>query len=284
MGFSLNNKAFLLSGMVATAALLTACGDKDVAAKVNGAPIYEAEINERMTELPANLVQGREDDVRRQLLEGLVQQAVIQQEAKKLNIDESDEFETAMAQAEQQIKARLVMKAKVDAAVTNEAVAAAYEANKQRLTFPAVKARHILVATEKEARDLIAIANPTNFASLATEKSIGPSKDQGGDLGWFRKEAMIPAFADVAFATPAGQVASTPVQTQFGWHVVLVEDKNDAYAPPLEAVQEQIRQQLSQEVMAGVMRDMRTSANVDYVDATLAPATQENQPTPAAGQ
>lgn len=284
MIFEQKQRLFALAGAVAMGALLAACGEDkgDVAATVNGEAIYESDINQRMAQLPANLVQGREADIRRQLTESLVQQSLMEQEADKLNVENSDEFKNAMEQAEEQIKARLVIQQKVNAAVTDEAIAAAYEANKSRLAFPAVKARHILVASRQEAEDLIKVANASNFAQLASEKSIGPSKEQGGDLGWFRKEAMIPAFADVAFKTAPGTVASTPVQTQFGWHVVLVEDKNDTFIPPLEAVKEQIRQQLGQEVVAGVMRDLRQSAQVEYKDESLAPAAAE-QTAPAAG-
>lgn len=278
------DKRLVLGGMVAASAMLAACGEDkgQVAATVNGEAIYENDINSRMAQLPANLVQGREADIRRQLAESLVQQSLMEQEADKLNVTSEKEFKDAMAQAEEQLKARFVMKKKVDAAVTDEAIAAAYEANKSKMAFPAVKARHILVATQTEAQDLIKVANKSNFAQLATEKSVGPSKEQGGDLGWFRKEAMIPQFADVAFRTPVGQVAQQPVQTQFGWHVVLVEDKNDNFIPPLDAVKEQIRQQLGQEVVAGVISEMRQQAKVEYKDAALAPVADAN--APAAGQ
>ncbi len=131
------------------------------------------------------------------------------------------------------------------------------------MAFPAVKARHILVATQKDANDIIQIANRGNFAQLASERSIGPSKDQGGDLGWFRKEAMIPAFADVAFKTPVGSVASQPVQTQFGWHVIKLEETRIKEAPALDAVRDELRRQVEQDVVKAHIDALVEKANVD---------------------
>ena len=273
-----------LLAAVALAALLAGCGEDKgtgkVVATVNGEAIHESQINDQLSQIPANLLEGREADIRRQITENLVQKTILSQEAKKLNVEKNPSFTTVLNNAKEQLEANFVMQTKVNQVLTDEALRNVYEAQKANLAFPAVKAKHILVSTEAEAENLIKIANPDNFSDLARQHSTGPSKDQGGDLGWFRKEAMIPEFANVAFNTPKGTVASRPVKTQFGWHVILVEDRNDAYVPPFEAVADQLRQQLSQEVVQGTLRDMRQSAKVEYKDASLAPEAA----APAAGE
>jgi peptidyl-prolyl cis-trans isomerase C len=277
-----------LLAAVALSALLAACGDEkgtgNVVATVNGEAIYESQINEQLSQIPANLLEGREADIRRQITENLVQKTLLSQEAEKLNVEKDPSFTAVLNNAREQLEANFVIQNKVNAALTDETLRNVYETQKDRLAFPAVKAKHILVSTEAEAQNLIRIANPDNFSDLARQSSTGPSKDQGGDLGWFRREAMIPEFASVAFSTPKGTVAQQPVKTQFGWHVILVEDRNDAYVPPFEAVAEQLRQQLAQEVVQGSLQEMRAAAKVEYKDASLAPQGAESSAQPAAGE
>ena len=271
---------------VALSALLAACGEDkgsgNVVATVNGESIYESQINEQLAQIPANLLQGRETEIRRQITENLIQKTLLSQEAQKLNVEKDPSFTTVLANAKEQLEANFVIQSKINAALTDETLRNVYETQKDRLAFPAVKAKHILVNTEAEAQNIIRIANPDNFSDLARQQSTGPSKEQGGELGWFRREAMIPEFASVAFNTPKGTVAAQPVKTQFGWHVILVEDRNDAYVPPFETVAEQLRQQLSQEVVQGSLQEMRSSDKVEYKDASLAPQGAET--APAAGE
>ncbi|MCP5405395.1 MAG: peptidylprolyl isomerase [Pseudomonadaceae bacterium] len=272
-------KFAFLAATVASSVLLTACGKDDnetgkVLATVNGDKIYEGQIAKQMEGLPPQLVQGREGQIRQQLVDALIQQELIKQEAKKLNVADEAAFKEQLEQAKQQLMAAAVVQKKVDEVLTPEVLQQAYDATKAQRAFPAVKARHILVATEAEANNLIKVANPSNFSQLAAEKSIGPSKSNGGELGWFRREAMVPEFANVAFATPAGQVASKPVKTQFGWHVILVEDKNDAYIPPFEQVAGELKQELSQQVAQGYMAELRKGATITYSDAISATAVE----------
>lgn len=257
--------------LMGTAALLAACGNDDkgegkVLATVNGTDIRESLVTEQMSKLPPQLVQGRESEIRRQLVDRLIEQELIQQAVKQEKIESQPAYKEQLEQAKRQIEANLLIQKKIDTTLTPQVLQQAYEQTKTARAFPAVKARHILVATEAEANALIAVANPSNFAQLAKEKSIGPSKDSGGELGWFRREAMVPEFASVAFATPVGSVARTPVKTQFGWHVILVEDKNDKYIPPFEQVAEALKQELSQQVVQGYMSELRQNATVNYSD------------------
>ena len=173
------------------------------------------------------------------------------------------------------------MQNKIKEALTKEVVVGAYEKSKASMAYPAVKARHILVKTKKEAEDIIRVATPKNFADLAKEKSVGPSATNGGDLGFFKKEAMVPAFADVAFATKKGSIAKKPVKTQFGWHVIYVEDKNDAYVPPFAQVEAQLRNQLTQAIITGYMNGLKAKANIVYAKVKATPAPTKNAPVDA---
>jgi peptidyl-prolyl cis-trans isomerase C len=279
-------RTLMAATLMGTAALLAACGDSDsgegkVLATVNGSDIRESKVNEQLSQLPPQLVQGREAEIRRQLVDRLIEQELIEQAVEKENIASSDEYKKQLEQAKRQIEANLLIQKKVDSTLTPQVLQQAYEQTKAARTFPAVKARHILVATEAEANALIAVATPSNFAQLAQEKSIGPSKDNGGELGWFRREAMVPEFAAVAFSTPAGQVARTPVKTQFGWHVILVEDKNDKYVPPFEQVAQALKQELSQQVVQGYLQELRSTAKVEYSADVQPAAGPESQPAQA---
>lgn len=277
--------AFALA--VSSAVLLAACGGGDkqsgtTLATVNGAPIKESRLNDQLAQIPAEMVKGREADVKRQLLDRLVEQELVSQEAKKLKVEKDPQFQKQMDLVAQQLKANLVIAHKVSETVTADTIKQAYEARKAQLTFPAVKAKHILVETEAEAQNIIKIANPNNFSELAKKFSKGPSAGQGGDLGWFRREAMIPEFASIAFTTPVGTVAQAPVSTKFGWHVILVEDRNAQYTPPVEQIEPQLRQELAQQVVQGYLADLRKNATVTYADQNLAPQAAPAAAAPAA--
>ncbi|MDD9911501.1 MAG: peptidylprolyl isomerase [Alphaproteobacteria bacterium] len=255
-----------LASAVALSVMLAACGDKDehggVAAIVNGSKIYAEDIAGPFATIPAQLLQGREDEIRKQILEQLIQRELIRQEAKRIKLDDNKEFQKQLENARDQLVNNFVLKQKLDETLTDEALRQTYEATKQTRAYPATKARHILVKTEAEAKDLLKVVTPQNFADMAKEKSVGPSAPAGGDLGWFRKEAMIPAFSEVAFGTQRGTIAKDPVQTQFGWHVIYVEDKNDVYVPSFEQVQEQLRAELGHTVVQGYLKELREKAVV----------------------
>ena len=129
-----------------------------------------------------------------------------------------------------------------------------------------VRARHILLDNREAADAVVAdLANGADFAALAKEHSKGPSGPSGGDLGYFSKQSMVPAFSDAAFKLAAGET-SPPVQTQFGWHVIRVEDRRNRPVPPLNQVRDQIYQLLISEAQRDIYDEMRAKASVDLVD------------------
>ena len=129
-----------------------------------------------------------------------------------------------------------------------------------------VRARHILLDNREAADAVVAdLENGADFAALAKERSKGPSGPSGGDLGYFSKQSMVPAFSDAAFKLAAGET-SPPVQTQFGWHVIRVEDRRNRPVPPFDQVRDQIYQLLISEAQRDIYHEMRAKASVDLVD------------------
>src|SRR5690606_13747347 len=132
---------------------------------------------------------------------------------------------------------------KIDAALSDEEMQKAYQ---QHLAeSPAgeeVKARHILLDSEEDAKAVIEELNKGgDFQQLARDRSTGPSAPQGGDLGWFSKDQMVEPFSDAAFQMRPGDYSKAPVKTQFGWHVILVEDRREKPAPSFEEVEAELR-------------------------------------------
>ena len=133
-----------------------------------------------------------------------------------------------------------------------------------------LRARHILVKTAEEANAIIAeLDGGADFVELAKTKSTGPSGPQGGDLGFFGKGQMVPPFEAAAFALEAGAYTKTPVQTQFGFHVIKLEEKRDRPLPKFEEVQDQMRQVVLRERYLETVKEARSLSNVEILDEEL---------------
>ena len=160
---------------------------------------------------------------------------------------------------------QFAIKNAIDSELTEEILRAEYERVKPNFKHAIIRARHILVNEESEAKAIIDQLNGgKDFAELAKEKSVGPSKDNGGDLGYFKQQDMVKPFADAAFSMEVGAVSTAPVQTQFGWHVIKVEDKKWAQVPEFEQLEDSLRQSLSQGIIQKFISNLRTGAKVDY--------------------
>jgi len=179
---------------------------------------------------------------------------------------------------------RLLMEALLQdvgkAALSDDAEHKVYdEAVKQMGKEEEVHARHILVASEDEAKAIEAeLKNGADFAKLAKEKSKDPGAAEGGDLGYFTKDQMVPEFSEVAFKLDKGQI-SDPVKTQFGWHVIKVEDKRVKPIPTFDQVKQQIDNYVAHRAQAELVENLRKSATVERLDK---PVTAEPSLNPAA--
>ena len=148
-----------------------------------------------------------------------------------------------------------------------------------------VRARHILVETELEAKDVFeAIGSGSDFAELARKRSKDPgSREEGGDLGYFTRGQMVPQFEETAFRMKKGEV-SMPVQSQFGWHLIKLEDRRERKAPPFDAVKERISAALVHRKAQEMVGQLRGSAKIDFVDPALKQSYEtENRPRPLPG-
>jgi peptidyl-prolyl cis-trans isomerase C len=173
------------------------------------------------------------------------------------------------------------------AAQTDEALHKVYdEAVKQMTNEEEVHARHILVPTEAEAKEIEAeLKNCADFAALAKQKSKDPGgAANGGDLGWFTKDQMVPEFADAAFKLDKGKI-SDPVHTKFGWHVIKVEDKRIKPTPTFDEVKPQLANYVAHRAQAELVDSLRKAAKIERLDqpaAAVAPAAPGGALNPAA--
>jgi len=169
------------------------------------------------------------------------------------------------AQIELQTRALIAQAVATDFLSRNQAtdaeIQSAYEAEVANAPEKEFKARHILVETQSEAMDLVkALDGGADFAELAKEKSTGPSGPNGGDLGWFSPDRMVPEFSAAVSALSDGAYSKTPVQTQFGWHVILREDSRDAAPPTLESVRDVVKQRIEQQKLQNYIESLHTDA------------------------
>jgi peptidyl-prolyl cis-trans isomerase C len=197
------------------------------------------------------------------LMEQLVNQTVLAVRAREEGLDEAPEVALALRNLENSTLADSFMRRRMQERVTAEAIEEAYEARYEGAEpEQEVKAAHILVETKEEAEALRAeIEEGAEFAALAREHGTDGTAQRGGDLGWFVQGDMVPEFADAAFALEPG-VVSEPVETPFGWHLILVEERRDRAAPPLEEVRQEIAQELAQQAQQEIIDEARGAVEI----------------------
>ncbi len=225
---------------------------------------------------------GRPDtpESRKAIIDQLVLQVVVAQEAVKKGLDKTPEVSEQLEAIRQSVLANAYVQDFVkNNPVSDEALKAEYERIKATVSGTEYKARHILVAKEAEAREIIARLkkDPGAFAKLAAEKSKDPgSAARGGDLGWFDLRGMVPEFGAAVSKMEKGKISDEPVQSQFGYHVILLEDTRPIAAPPLEEVKPQLSQQLQQQAVKKHIDALKAAAKIEVAGAAA------SAPAPAA--
>jgi peptidyl-prolyl cis-trans isomerase C len=218
-----------------------------IIAKVNGKEITQADMDLLIKTLgPQRAAQFQNEEGQKQLVDELVNQELFYFDAVDTDLESSEEFQAELAIAKANILKQLNIKKTLDTVTaTEEDAKKFYEENKEKFVRPmTVTASHILVDTEEKADEIYAaIEGGKDFAEAATEFSSCPSKERGGDLGPFGKGQMVPEFEEAAFAMEVGKVSS-PVKTQFGFHIIKLTDKTEEGTSPYEEVKAQIEQQL----------------------------------------
>jgi peptidyl-prolyl cis-trans isomerase C len=238
-----------------------------VVARVDGTDITQSDVESAMEQLPPQYAQIPRETLIRAMIEKLIDGTLAANRARAAGVDKSKEFRLARARAELQLLEQIYIKQLVERKVTERAVRRRYERDSKSMTQGRqVRARHILLKTREEAVSAInTLKGGKDFAALAQEISIGPSKTQGGDLGFFKREQMVPAFSKAAFAMKKGEFSTSPVQTRFGWHVIKVEDIKSAAPPTFEEVRQQLRAKMSDEVIEKEMQDLRKGAKIEHL-------------------
>ena len=254
------------------------------AATVNGQPITQSKID-LIAKQGANAGRPDSPEARKAIIDQLALQMVVAEEAVKKGLDKSPEVVEQLEVIRQSLLANAYVQDYIKHnPVSDDAVKAEYERIKANLSGSEYKARHILVEKESEAKDIIARLkkDPQAFGKLAAEKSKDPgSKARGGDLGWFELRGMVPEFGDAVSKLDKGSFTQTPVKTQFGYHVIMLDDVRPVQAPPLEDVKPQLTQQLQQQAVRKQLDTLKASAKIEIAGAASA-ATSASAPAPAA--
>lgn len=233
-------------------------------ATVNGEAITLADLVSVRADLPQQYQSLPDEALYDGIRQQLVDQKLLEQEAEKTGLAEDPAIARALALQHQSLLANFYLRRKLNEGLTDAAVEAAYkERYADAPPVQEVRASHILVATEEEAKKLHdELAAGADFAALAAEHGTDGTKTNGGDLGFFTRETMVPEFADAAFALEVGQL-SEPVKSQFGWHLIKVTDKRDKPAPSIDEVRDEIKGALASEIAQKVLADLRAGATVD---------------------
>jgi peptidyl-prolyl cis-trans isomerase C len=222
------------------------------------------------------------DAIYSQLLDQMVDSTLVAKAGRDAKLAADPEVKQRVAKLEDRVIQQVYLERLVDKAATDDKLKAKYDATIKNTPGKAeVHARHILLPTEDEAKAVIVqLDKGADFAKLAAEKSKDPGAANGGDLGWFGKEDMVPEFADAAFAMKPGDVTKTPVKTQFGWHVIKVEDTRTAPAPSFEASKEELKGQIARELIQTRVSELRGKAKIQLfqMDGTPAPALVPAKP------
>jgi peptidyl-prolyl cis-trans isomerase C len=267
-------------GAVALAALLIApvgsrAQDADpVVARANGVDIRQSDLAMAEQDIGGAMPQMGAEQKREYLITYLADVIILAQAADQRQLANRNDVKHKIEFERQKAMMEALLQDAGKAAQTDDAMHKIYdEAIKQ--TPPneeEVHARHILVATEGEAKDIEAqLKKGADFAALAKEKSKDPGAADGGDLGYFTKEQMVPEFAEAAFKLQKGQV-SDPVKTQFGWHIIKVEDRRTRPTPTYDEVKGQLENYVARRAQAEFVENLRKTATIERLDRPAAPA------------
>jgi len=239
-----------------------------VAATVNGHAIHLSEVQGARGLLPPQFQNQPLEAVYGVLLDSLINSRIASQKARKLGLDETPEFKQRLARISDQILERMLLTRHIESLVDEAALQKRYaELVARAATQHEAHARHILVKAEDVANAVIGkLDDGADFAELAKEYSVGPSAPAGGDLGWFGPGRMVASFEAAAMALEAGAHTATPVRTQFGWHVIKVEETRPVEVPPFEELRPALVNDLSAELGQKLMDDLRADATVEKVD------------------
>jgi peptidyl-prolyl cis-trans isomerase C len=260
--------------------------DKVVIATVNGENIYRGDFEAAYAQLPPQAQQMGLEAIYPLLLERMVDEKLIGVAASKAVPADDPDVEKQIAALRERIVMQVFFEREIEAKLTDEALQQRYDQWKEANPAAAeVSARHILLETEEKAKEVLAeVQGGKDFAEAAKEHSTGPSGPSGGDLGFFSVDQMVKPFADAAFAMEPGEVSAEPVKTDFGWHIIKVEDRRQQPQSSLDEMRDQLTQEATQEIAAEMMAGFREGAEIATFDIDGNPMPAEEEASAAEGE
>jgi peptidyl-prolyl cis-trans isomerase C len=257
-------------------------GEDRVVARVNGEEIRWSDVVALARTLPAEY-QTQLMQIYPMLVERLVDFKLAGKAGRAAGLASDERVKAFVVRAEEQAIRDVYLEREIEARITDAAIQDAYKAH--LLANPPAEeyhARHILVETEEEAREIIALLDAgADFVELAKERSTGPSGPNGGDLGYFTAGQMVPEFSQAAATLEPGQHTAEPTKTQFGWHVIKLEDRRTGEAASLEEVEPLLREQLAREAVGEVLSSLRVGAEIEIVTKSAKPSEPSGEAAPA---
>jgi peptidyl-prolyl cis-trans isomerase C len=241
-------------------------------AVVNGKEIRWADIEKSALGLPED-IRSQIETIFPALLQRLIDVQLLVWAAREDGLAEDPEVQRLVADYEDRVLSDTLIRRQVADRITPDMLRARYETHIASLAARTeVWARHILLDSEARAREIITELDAgADFAELARARSMGPTADRGGDLDYFTKDNMTPDFAAAAFALEVGRFSPDPVQTQFGWHVIKVEDRRAEGAASFEEMQDELRESMTRELLDELLQDLRGRAEIElYPEARKA--------------
>ncbi|WP_178130325.1 peptidylprolyl isomerase [Reyranella sp. CPCC 100927] len=254
-----------------------------VVAVVNGQSIRLSDVQAAQANLPQQYRGLPLERIYPALLEQIIDAKLQVTEARKSKVQDSDAYKKRLAALEERLLQEQYLTQEIDKRVTPQALKERYEKKVRDLPpEEEVKARHILVADEAAAKAVIAdLQKGGDFDKIAKDKSTDKASGaQGGDLGWFKKADMVKEFAEAAFMLKKGEVTPAPVKSQFGFHVIRLDDRRAAQPPSMEDMEDELRAELSREVYGQMMEGLRKSAKIEKfnMDGSKIPETPPGAP------
>jgi peptidyl-prolyl cis-trans isomerase C len=248
--------------LLATLLVSTSGFANDKIATVNGKAISQNDLNRYLMTHP----QATEsDDQRQAIISELIARELILQDAASKNMANRRDIAAQLEEARQKVLIAAALQAWLNSNPVNDAtLRAEYDRQVAQLPKLEYKARHILVESEAEANQLLAsLKQGASFAELASQHTRDPGGKNGGDLGWFRAEQMVTPFADAVRALQPGEMSQQAVKSQFGWHIILLEETRPLPPPTFNQVREQLQQILEQREIARYIESLRSRATIE---------------------
>lgn len=276
------NKNIITTGLLGLSLLATEAwaDDKKTVAMVNGTPITQETYDSVANMLKMSTPDGKFD--RKALLDDLILTELARQEANKAGLAEREDIKNKVKDYTDKLLLGAWTQEKATSfKPTEDELKKAYE-EKTSIDKFEYKARHILMKTKEEAEDIIkSLDNKGEFAELAKKSSDGPSAAQGGDLGWFKGSTMVKPFAEAVAKMEPGTYTKEPVQSQFGWHVIKLEERRELKPPAFDELKPQLEREYQQKKMLAYMEELRSKADVKVMlpeESTEAKPAEDKKP------